>query len=351
MNSLQDEWSERPRTTVALDTGLHQQVPEKFLPPTAISYVISQWQRYDRLVQARYSLLPLCVFVVVTVVRAKAADPQLPALQPSTTSVAHFVSEIQSRAKALENSSGMRSSFQSFTAAYKIAPDSIRYSDFVIARLVYEAARDAGFWNVHWTITNMPPNSDRIWSQWKSVHAVSTTAPTASAECDELSALYAFLVERAGVRTVGLFWPYPNHTVAVWVVRPAGAPDVRVVVPTSQIFLDVTDSFGTKKFNPWHQKTIFEYTRHDAPDSFELPAPLYSFFLTQIDRYAGASDSTLQEIRYLREGVLLKHWTAEEAARDAVRRKSDLGSGPAEDLAAFQNFADDMRKGSVAASH
>jgi len=237
----------------------------------------------------------------------------------------------------------MRNSFQSFTSAYKIAPSSIRYSDFVIVRLLYEATRDAGFWNMHWTITNMPPNSDRVWSQWKAVKVVSPLTPTASAECDELSALFAFLVERAGVRSVGLFWPYANHTVAVWLLHPAGGTEVRVVVPTSQIFLEVTDSFATRKFNPWHQKTIFEYTRRDAPDSFELPKPLFDYFFRQMDKYAGASDSTLQQIRYLREGVFLKFWTPEAAALDALTRKKDLGSGPAEDLEAFQNFAQDMR--------
>ena len=167
--------------------------------------------------------------------------------------------------------------------------------------------------------------------------------PTASAECDELSALFSFLVERAGVRSVGLFWPYPNHTVAVWVLHPAGGAEVRVVVPTSQIFLGVNDSFATRKFNPWHQKTIFEYKRRDAPDSLELPKPLFDYFLRQVDQYAGASDSTLQQIRYLREGVFLKYWTAEAAARDSLSRKNDLGPGPPEDLAAFQNFAQDMR--------
>jgi len=237
----------------------------------------------------------------------------------------------------------MRLSFQSFTSSYKIAPSSISYSDFVVVRLLYEATRDAGFWNMHWTITNMPPNSDQVWKQWKTVRAVSPLAPTAIAECDELSALFAFLVERAGVRSVGLFWPYPNHTVAVWVLHPANGAEVRVVVPTSQIFLDVNDSFGTKKFNAWHQKTIYEYKRRDVPETFELPGPLFEFFLNQVDRYAGASDSTLQEIRYLREGVFLKYWSAEEAARDALRRKNDLRSAPAEDLAAFQNFAQDMR--------
>ncbi len=259
------------------------------------------------------------------------------------TTIAHLVDEIRGRAKVLENSSGMRASFRSFTSAYKVSPDSVSYSDFVIVRLLYEATRDAGFWNMHWTITNMPPNSDRVWSQWKGLRDVSVQSPTASAECDELSALYAFLVERSGVRTVGLFWPYPNHTVAVWVIHPRSGAEVRVVVPTSQIFLGVNDSFGTKKFNPWHQKTIFEYKRHDASDNFEIPQRLFDFFLRQMERYAGASDSTLQEIRYLREGVFLKDWTVESAAKDAMDRKTGLGSGPAEDLAAFQNFAADMR--------
>ena len=152
----------------------------------------------------------------------------------------------------------------------------------------------------------MPPNSDRIWSQWKSASAVSPLSPTASAECDELSALYAFLVERAGVRTVGLFWPYPNHTVAVWVLHPMQGKEVRVVVPTSQIFLDVTDSFGTKKFNAWHQKTIFEYKVAMRQTASNCQVSV-RFLPAAIDKYAGASDSTLQQIRYLREGVFLKY--------------------------------------------
>lgn len=279
--------------------------------------------------------------LLVALSSSASSDPK-PAPSIDTT-VARLTAEIRTRAKGLENSSGMRSSFASFVAVYKIAPGSIRYSDFVVSRLLYEAARDAGFWNMHWSITNMPPNSDRVWAQWKSVPAVSFRAPTATAECDELSALYAFLVERSGVRSVGLFWPYANHTVAVWVLHPANGSEVRVVVPTSQIFLDVHDSFGTKKFNPWHQKRIFEYTRRDVPDSFELPKPLFEFFLRQIEKYGGASDSTLQEIRYLREGVFLKDWTAEAAAADALDRKAGLGAGPREDVAAFQSFADDMR--------
>ncbi len=293
-------------------------------------------------VELRPWLRPCCAVFLLTAVSHAIDNPRQAVSVPNST-LARLVSEVRSRAKNLESSSGMRSSFQSFTSAYKISSNSIRYSDFVIVRLLYEATRDAGLWNMHWTITNMPPNSDQVWRQWKVLGAVSTVAPTASAECDELSALYAFVVERSGVRTVGLFWPYPNHTVAVWVVHPTNGQEIRVVVPTSQVFLEVNDSFGTKKFNAWHQKTIFEYKRHDVPDSFELPKPLFDFFLQQIDKYAGASDSTLQEIRYLREGVFLKYWRPETAAQDALRRKAALGSRPTEDLAAFQNFAQDMR--------
>jgi len=287
--------------------------------------------------------LRCCCVLLVFTATSRAIEPKPKPYAPaSDTTVARLVNEIRDRAKSLENSSGMRSSFRSFTSAYKIKPESIHYSDFVIVRLLYEATRDAGFWNMHWTITNMPPNSDQVWHQWKTIQGVSSTIPTAAAECDELSALYAFLVERAGVRFVGLFWPYSNHTVAVWVVHPINGSEIRVVVPTSQIFLTVNDSFATRKFDPWHQKKIYEYVRHDVPDTFQLPKPLFDYFLEQMGKYAGASDSTLQQIRYLREGVFLKDWSPETAAKDALERKRGLGNGPPEDLDAFQSFASDM---------
>ena len=83
----------------------------------------------------------------------------------------------------------MRSSFQTFTATHHLSPGSIRYSDYVMARLLFEATRDAGFWNLHWSITDQPPNSDRIWQQWKVAGRPSVLKSTATAECDELSAL------------------------------------------------------------------------------------------------------------------------------------------------------------------
>jgi hypothetical protein len=231
---------------------------------------------------------------------AFAADPK----PTPTIALRDFMIAIRARAKTLENSSGMRRGFRSFTSAYKLSPESISYSDYVLVHLLFEATRDAGLWNLHWTITNLPPNSDKIWSQWQIAGIPSPLTPTASAECDELSALYGFLVGRVGIRGVGLCWPASNHTVAVWVVHPAKGPVIRVVVPTTQIFLDESDFFGTTKFKPWRQKSVFEYTRRDVPDSFQLPKPLFDFFLVQVDKYAGASNTALQRLRYLREVFL-----------------------------------------------
>jgi hypothetical protein len=260
----------------------------------------------------------------------------------SGTKLAQLVSEIRAKAKTLEKSNGMRLGFRSFIAGHKLQPGSVSYSEYVIVRYLFEAARDAGFWNLHWRITDLPPNSDNIWRQWKAVRAPSPLAPTAIAECDELSALYAFLAGRAGVRGVGLFWPAANHTVAVWVLRPSTGGVFRVVVPTTQIFLSEADFFGTERFNPWSQKSIYEYTRRDVPDSFEIPKPLFDFFLQQAAKYAGASDATLQRLRYLREGVFLKSWTPEGAAREALKARRELGSGRPEDLSAIESFARDM---------
>jgi hypothetical protein len=167
------------------------------------------------------------------------ADPRL-VQAASPTTLLELVSAIRANAKALEGSSGMKSGFQSFTSKFALQPGTVSYSDYAVARLVFEATRDAGFWNLHWVITNLPPNSDNIWRQWKTVVAPSALSPTAAAECDELSALFAFLSARSGIRGVGLLWPIANHTVAAWVLRqPAGA--IRVVIPTTQIFLDDTD--------------------------------------------------------------------------------------------------------------
>lgn len=72
-------------------------------------------------------------------------------------------------------------------------------------------------------------------------------------------------------------------------------------------------------------------------------AALVDFFLKQVDIYAGASDSTLQRLRYVRDAVFVKSWTTEQAVRDALDRRAALTPGSPEDASALQTFAIDMR--------
>jgi hypothetical protein len=210
----------------------------------------------------------ICLLSAVALARGAIAQP------PPDNTLAGFVDSVRRKARGLEKTSGMRLAFRSFTLAHGLSSDSVSYSKFTIVRLLFESTRDAGLWNIQWKITDLPPNSDNIWKQWEHARRPSLSAPTATAECDEISALFAFLARRAGVKDIGLLWPTSNHTVAAWTVRPAGKPEVCVVVPTTQIFLEETDFFGTRKFDPWRQRTIYEYTRRDALDSFVFPAPL-----------------------------------------------------------------------------
>lgn len=262
--------------------------------------------------------------------------------QPNTATVAELVNGLRTKAKALEGAAGMRLGFQSLNSRFRLPANGVHYSDFVLVRLLFEATRDAGLWNLHWAITDRQPESDNIWRQWQGMRKPSYTVPTATAECDELSALFAFLAQSLGIRNVGLLWPYPNHTVAVWELRSASRSAVRVVVPTTQIFLAETDRFGTGKFDPWRQRVIYEYTRRDVSQNYEIPRPLLSFFLGQAERYGGATDATLQRLRYLRESVFLRGVTPAQAAVEALNRSR---AAPLEDIEAFASFAQEMRAG------
>ncbi len=278
---------------------------------------------------------------------AKAPTPASPpvaavaAHQPSVTTVAQLVASVRAKAHSLEGSEGMRRGFQEFTRSFGLPPGSLRPADFAVVRLLFEATRDAGLWNLRWSITDLPPQSDHIWQQWQQVRTPSSAAPTATAECDELSALFAFLARSAGVRGVGLLWPTANHTVAVWTPTPSSAK-LRVVVPTTQIFLSQKDRFGTRSFDPWKQKTIYEYTRRDVPDSYELPTPVTDFFLRQMGRFGGTTDATLQSMRYLREAVFQKRMSREQTAHAALDQMRRLGTGLPEDRSAWANLVEDL---------
>jgi hypothetical protein len=63
----------------------------------------------------------------------------------------------------------MQQRFRSFVSADNLPPQSVSYHDYVVVHLLFEAARDAGFWNMQWSVTEQPPNSDSIGRQWRSV--------------------------------------------------------------------------------------------------------------------------------------------------------------------------------------
>jgi hypothetical protein len=74
----------------------------------------------------------------------------------SHTTLLQFVNGIRGRAKILEDSTGTQHDFRSLVSAHNLPPDSVSYHDYVVVHLLFEATRDAGFWNVHWSVTDQP---------------------------------------------------------------------------------------------------------------------------------------------------------------------------------------------------
>ena len=223
--------------------------------------------------------------------------PALP--EGDTVHVSDLVGALESIAVAIEAEPAVRADFDALRDAFDLPDDERLFRDYVRVKLVFESTRDGGLWQMRWSITNRDPNSDAVWSQWQTQKewASDEAQPSATAECDELSAMFAFLVRRLGVEDVGLFWPVWNHVVAVWTVTDRHGKPVRIVVPTSQIFLDEDASLGTRGFDPWKQKTIYEYRRRDAKGELELPAELARFFVERSWAEAHRSQDELQRAR------------------------------------------------------
>lgn len=174
-------------------------------------------------------------------------------------------------------------------------PERVR--DYVVVRTLFELARDGGPWRLRWAVTNREPSAKDLWRAWVSAPPDDAgTGASATAECDELSALHAGLARRLGVRGVGLFWPTWNHTITAW--EPA--PKVRVLLPTTQIFQPCDATFDDTTFDGTVQKTVFEFPAGDVPDRFVVPAKLAVFLLDQVTQYAGASLDVLATLRIRR---------------------------------------------------
>lgn len=284
------------------------------------------------------SALPL--IAAATTPATRSASTTTATAEQST--VAALVARLRAQAAASQASPAVRADYDALLASQRLSAAQLPYADYAYLRLLFEATRDGGYWNLHWAITDREPNSDAIWNQWRSLRGATPTGITATAECDELSALHAFLARRGGVRNVGLFWPTSNHTVAVW--RIATSPrETRIVVPTTQIFLTQSDTFGTRGFDPWKQAKIYEYGRRDIADDARLPPTLIAFFLAQNDKYARASGLSLQRMRQLRDGVLDGTVAADQAARQAQAQRQALAPGAVDDRNAYAHFIRDLQ--------
>ncbi|MFN8176368.1 MAG: hypothetical protein U0167_00405 [bacterium] len=218
--------------------------------------------------------------------------------------VSDLVRELDAIATDLESSAAVAADFDRLAVAHGLATDAGQRKAYARLRLVFECTRDGGLWGVRWTITDREPTSAAIWAQWAKWKAPEgdrpdplAAQPSADAECDELSALCAFLADKLSVGGVGLFWPRSNHTVVVWTARGKDGKPVRIIVPTSQIFLGEDDTLGTGGFDAASQKTIYTYRHADVDDAFALPAPLARAFIDRTRKSAGLPAADLQRQR------------------------------------------------------
>jgi hypothetical protein len=133
---------------------------------------------------------------------------------------------------------------------------------------------------------------------------------SATAECDESSALMGHLSRRLDIANVGLFYPTWNHTIAAWAplggkVKGAGL----VMLPTTQIFLGCEAGFDFTSFRTG-LTNIERYPGWDIKNTTLLPAARAAWLLDQIRAYAPAS---------------AKLWSLMRAAR-AYQLGSSMGS-------------------------
>ena len=208
-----------------------------------------------------------------------------------TISVQDFLKQLRLQVTPLYGCTELRHEFEALAGKYSLPRQEGDVRRYIRLRTLFESTRDAGLWHVQWQITDQEPSSKLIWKQWKEAHPGARV--TSIAECHELSALVAFLARRLDVPGVGLFWPRANHTVAVWMPNST----VRIVLPTSQIFLTTQDTLGTLRFNPFLQKTIYPYMGNDITGEFHIPLWLAKFFLLQIESYGQGSQRLLQSLR------------------------------------------------------
>jgi hypothetical protein len=234
-------------------------------------------------------------------------DPfaDLPFAGRPTVRYEEFVGELRDIASELAGNANVQAAHTQLLNEHALTDAQVPLESFSRTRLVFESARDGGLWDLRWAITDQMPWSDRIWQQWTARASELEAAlpklegeagPSAEAECDELSALFALLVRDLSVNgKVALHWPYWNHVVAVWEVPRDKRHVARIVVPTSQVFLSPEAGLGTRQLPT--ERVLFAYARRDLKFDAEIPGALARFLLGRSRALGGLSSEVLSARR------------------------------------------------------
>ncbi len=239
--------------------------------------------------------------VAATVEPSPPPPPPLFEGQESVTYTA-FLDEVRRVADELSAAPEVVAGYQRLLADNRLTESDVSLESYSRVRLAFEATRDGGLWGIRWNVTDEMPWSDEIWKQW-AARDWSGEPPdiTAQAECDELSALFSVLARDLGTQGfVGLFWPAWNHTVAVWeltrhVSGSSKGEQVRILIPTSQIWLSREATLGTREMKA--NRVVFPYQRKDLEPDGLIPAPVARHLIGQLRTYGAWSSERLLERR------------------------------------------------------
>lgn len=271
--------------------------------------------------------------------RADTCDASAPAL-PAKPRMRDLVPILADRIDACATNPRAKDGAR-FWAKHGLEATPARMRDYTRMWTLFELTRDGGPFRLRWAVTNEEPSAKKVWAAWRTAPPPpNANSASATAECDEISSVFAHLATKMGVKNVGLFWPRWNHTIAAW--EPA--PKVRVLVPTTQIFVGCDDTFDRVAFDPKVQKTVFPFPPWDISDDLELPPALASFLVTQTAAYAGASIEVLAAIRVHRAVTLGSSVPASctAGALAAVARLRAEGPLRAEDHRALARYGAEM---------
>jgi len=218
--------------------------------------------------------------------------PLLANAQATSATYGDLLDQLDQLATSTAADPDVRAHWDRLVHRHRLSDTPETYAEFVRVRLVHEAVRAGGHAGLIWGITDQQPDAHQIWAAWRASPGQPFTA-----ECDELSAVFAQLSRGLGVDHVGLFWPTSNHTVAVWSTPGQDGQPVRIVVPTSQVFLTPGAGLGDLSFDPWTQRTIYDYSGKELRRTDPLPAALVDHLVLGARSFGGLSEEELRQRR------------------------------------------------------